>query len=141
MIQLTKTFLYLSRVKFLFFFSLFTLLYFTTITSPTLAATGDRYLCNRLQAIKLTEKIKNLQVKPFEVNWLKESIEIQNGPIFNNYRYDIHYSNKNSFTAANSTYAAIIRFSEMQAAAYLNFTFSTPFSVTAVLAECKKMKN
>ena len=87
MIQLTKIFLYLSKAKFLIFFSLFTLLYFTTITSPTLAATGDKYLCNRLQAIKLTEKVKNLKVKPFEVNWLKESIEIQNGPIFNNYRY------------------------------------------------------
>lgn len=110
------------------------------IIGPIHAYVGDKYICEKLQALKVTEKVKKLKVKPFEVLWQKDTINIINGPIFNRYDYKIIYSSKNSFTASNNTLAAVIRFSESQKSAYLSFVFSTPFSVTITLAECGKFK-
>ena len=116
----------------IFFFSI---LYFS---NPGHSAVGDTYTCEKIQAVKITENIEKITFKSFNFSWLEKTIQVSEGPIFNNYKYTITYENKNSFTAANSTLAAIIRFSETQKAAYLSFTFSTPFSVTNLLAKCQK---
>ena len=105
------------------------------------AGVGDTYLCKKLQGLKVTEKIQTLKVQPFEITWLNDSVKIENGPIFNRYNYDLVYQSKNSFTASNSTLSAVIRFSETQNDAYLTFTFSTAFSVTAVTTQCSKNDN
>ena len=107
-------------------------------SNPGHSAVGDTYTCEKIQAIKITEAIEKIKFRSFNFSWLEKTIQVSEGPIFNNYKYTLTYENKNSFTAANSTLAAIIRFSETQKAAYLSFTFSTPFSVTNLLAKCQK---
>ena len=114
----------------------FTIIYFSDSGH---SAVGDTYDCEKIQAIKITGKLEKINIKSFKLSWLEENIEILGGPIFNNYKYKITYNSSNSFTAANSTLAAIIRFSETQKAAYLSFTFSTPFSVSTLLAKCQKL--
>ena len=103
------------------------------------AASGETYFCKKLQGLKITEKTQPLMIQPFDLMWLDDSVKIENGPIFNSYKYDLVYQSKNSFTASNSTLSAVIRFSETQNDAYLSFTFSTPFSVTAATAQCNKI--
>ena len=127
-----RTFRLLFYYCLIFFFSI---LYFS---NPGYSAVGDTYTCEKIQAVKITENIEKITFKSFNFSWLEKTIQVSEGPIFNNYKYTITYENKNSFTAANSTLAAIIRFSETQKAAYLSFTFSTPFSVTNLLAKCQK---
>ena len=127
-----RTFRLLFYYCLIFFFSV---LYFS---NPGHSAVGDTYTCEKIQAVKITENIEKITFKSFNFSWLEKTIQVSEGPIFNNYKYTITYENKNSFTAANSTLAAIIRFSETQKAAYLSFTFSTPFSVTNLLAKCQK---
>ena len=131
-ISTNKTFCLLFNYILIFFFSI---LYFS---NPAHSAVGDTYACEKIQAVKITETIEKIKFKSFSFSWLEKTIQVSEGPIFNNYNYAITYENKNSFTAANSTLAAIIRFSETQKAAYLSFTFSTPFSVTNLLAKCQK---
>ena len=126
-----------SNFRFVYFLiALFSSLYFS---SPTYPAVGDGYSCEKIQAIKITGKSENIKIKPFKLFWLEENIKIIDGPIFNNYKYEITYKSRNSFNAANSTLAAMIRFSETQGISYLSFTFSTPFSVTSLLAKCQKL--
>ena len=127
-----RTFCLLFNYYLIFFFSI---LYFS---NPGHSAVGDTYTCEKIQAVKITENIEKITFKSFNFSWLEKTIQVSEGPIFNNYKYTITYENKKSFTAANSTLAAIIRFSETQKAAYLSFTFSTPFSVTNLLAKCQK---
>ena len=127
-----RTFCLLFNYNLIFFFSI---LYFS---NPGHSAVGDTYACEKIQAVKITEAIEKIKFKSFNFSWLEKTIQVSEGLIFNNYNYTITYQNKNSFTAANSTLAAIIRFSETQKAAYLSFTFSTPFSVTNLLAKCQK---
>ena len=127
-----RAFCLLFNYYLIFFFSI---LYFS---NPAHSAVGDTYACEKIQAVKITENIEKIKFKSFSFSWLEKTIQVSEGPIFNNYQYTITYENKNSFTAANSTLAAIIRFSETQKAAYLSFTFSTPFSVTNLLAKCQK---
>ena len=127
-----RTFRLLFNYYLIFFFSI---LYFS---NPGHSAIGDTYTCEKIQAVKITETIEKIKFKSFNFSWLKKTIQVSEGLIFNNYKYTITYQSKNSFTAANSTLAAIIRFSETQKAAYLSFTFSTPFSVTNLLAKCRK---
>ena len=105
------------------------------------AGVGDTYLCKNLQGLKVTEKIQKLKMQPFELTWLDNNIKIENGPVLNKYDYDLIYQSKNSFTASNSTLSAVIRFSETQNDAYVTFTFSTPFSITATTAQCSKNDN
>tara|TARA_B100000073_G_scaffold343368_2_gene348059 strand:+ start:323 stop:742 length:420 start_codon:yes stop_codon:yes gene_type:complete len=125
------------RLYFKYIFIIFvSILYFS---NPGHSAVGDTYTCEKIQAVKITENIEKITFKSFNFSWLEKTIQVSEGPIFNNYKYTITYENKNSFTAANSTLAAIIRFSETQKAAYLSFTFSTPFSVTTLLAKCQKL--
>ena len=125
------------RLYFKYIFIIFVnILYFS---NPGHSAVGDTYTCEKIQAVKITENIEKITFKSFNFSWLEKTIQVSEGPIFNNYKYTITYENKNSFTAANSTLAAIIRFSETQKAAYLSFTFSTPFSVTTLLAKCQKL--
>ncbi len=131
-ISTNKTFCLLFNYILIFFFSI---LYFS---NPAHSAVGDTYACKKIQAVKITETIEKIKFKSFSFSWLEKTIQVSEGPIFNNYNYAITYGNKNSFTAASSTLAAIIRFSETQKAAYLSFTFSTPFSVTNLLAKCQK---
>jgi len=127
-----RTFCLLFNYNLIFFFSI---LYFS---NPGHSAVGDTYACEKIQAVKITEGIEKIKFRSFNFSWLEKTIQVSEGLIFNNYNYTITYQNKNSFTAANSTLAAIIRFSETQKAAYLSFTFSTPFSVTNLLAKCQK---
>ena len=127
-----RTFCLLFNYNLIFFFSI---LYFS---NPGHSAVGDTYTCEKIQAVKITEGIEKIKFRSFNFSWLEKTIQVSEGLIFNNYNYTITYQNKNSFTAANSTLAAIIRFSETQKAAYLSFTFSTPFSVTNLLAKCQK---
>ena len=127
-----RTFRLLFNYNLIFFFSI---LYFS---NPGHSAIGDTYTCEKIQAVKITETIEKIKFKSFNFSWLEKTIQVSKGLIFNNYKYTIDYQSKNSFTAANSTLAAIIRFSETQKAAYLSFTFSTPFSVTNLLAKCQK---
>ena len=87
----------------------FTIIYFSDSGH---SAVGDTYDCEKIQAIKITGKLEKINIKSFKLSWLEENIEILGGPIFNNYKYKITYNSSNSFTAANSTLAAIIRFSE-----------------------------
>ena len=127
-----RTFRLLFNYYLIFFFSI---LYFS---NPGHSAIGDTYTCQKIQAVKITENIEKIKFRSFNFSWLEKTIQVSEGLIFNNYKYTITYQSKNSFTAANSTLAAIIRFSETQKAAYLSFTFSTPFSVTNLLAKCQK---
>ena len=131
-LKANRTFYLLFNYTIIFFFSV---LYFS---NPGHSAIGDTYTCEKIQAAKITENIEKIKFKPFNFSWLEKTIEVSEGPIFNNYKYNITYGSKNSFTAANSTLAAIIRFSETQKAAFFSFTFSTPFSVTNLLAKCHK---
>ncbi len=125
------------RLFFTYIFIIFVSILYSI--NPSYPGTGDEYKCEKIQAIKITEKLEKIKFESFKLSWLEETIHILEGPIVNNYEYKITYKNKNSFTAANRTLAAIIRFSETQKAAYLSFTFSTPFSVTTLLAKCQKL--
>ena len=128
-----------SMHKAVVFITLF--LSFLTGDIYALAGVGDAYLCKNLQGLKVTEKIQKLKIQPFELTWLDNNIKIENGPVLNKYDYDLIYQSKNSFTASNSTLSAVIRFSETQNNAFVTFTFSTAFSITATTAQCIKNDN
>ena len=85
-----RTLCLLFNYYLIFFFSI---LYFS---NPGHSAVGDTYTCEKIQAVKITENIEKITFKSFNFSWLEKTIQVSEGPIFNNYKYTITYENKNS---------------------------------------------